>query len=346
MVNSNRVVINKNFLKKYLFENEEISKSLSRFIDNSIKARKDITTKENPCKITIRTFEDLIVVGDNSGGINGNLSGKDILRIGDYDGYEISGLGMKKSAFSLGNKLDIISNKKRNSRKFTVDFNSKDDELSFQEENIEFAESKVEGTNIFISDLRRKTKKEMVEENIIIYKLGRMYSKFIDKGEVIISVNGTEVKAKNIIAKKICTRKILNKYVVDLYKGDKKDISGIDLFINDYMIYDREKSKKEVKWNLLNEAKHTYTDCIVEVTYNGENPKFNEEKELLFTEVIKFIKENKIYFQSKNITIQYEMPIEAVEELKEYYNENTAKAIGIKAFNKLLEDYKNEQKLG
>ena len=133
--------------------------------------------------------------------------------------------------------------------------------------------------------------------------------------------------------------------MVDLYKGDKKDISGIDLFINDYMIYDREKSKKEVKWNLLNEAKHTYTDCIVEVTYHGENPKFNEEKELLFTEVIKFIKENKIHFQSKNITIQYEMPIEVVEELKEYYNENTAKAIGIKAFNKLLEDYKNEQKL-
>lgn len=345
MVNSNRIVINKNFLKKYLFENEEISKSLSRFIDNSIKAREDITTKENPCKITIKTFEDLIVVGDNSGGINSNLSGKDILRIGDYDGYEISGLGMKKSAFSLGNKLDIISNKKGNSRKFTVDFNLKYDELSFQEENIEFDESKVEGTNIFISDLQSKTKKEISEDNIID-KLGRMYSKFIDKGEVIILINGTEVKAKNIVAEKICTCKILNKYVVDLYKGDKKDISGIDLFINDYMTYDREKSKKEVKWNLLNEAKHTYTNCIVEITYHGERSKFIEEKELLFTEVIKFIKENKIHFQSKNITIQYEMPIEVVEELKEYYNENTAKAIGIIAFNKLLEDYKNEQKLG
>lgn len=342
MVNSNRIVINKNFLKKYLFENEEISKSLSRFIDNSIKAREDIITKENPCKITIDIFEDLIVVEDNSGGINSNLSGKDILKIGDYDGYEISGLGMKKSAFSLGNKLDIISNKKGNSRKFTVDFNLRDDELSFKEENIEFDESKVEGTNIFISDLQSKTKKE-ISENNIIYKLGRMYSKFIDKGEVIILVNGIKVKAKNIENEKICTCKILNKYIVDLYKGNKKNISGIDLFINDYMIYDREKSKKEVKWNLLNEAKHTYTNCIVEINYHGERSKFIEEKEHLFTEVINFIKENRIHFQSKTITIQFEEPIEKVEELKEYYGENTAKAIGIKGFNKLYEDFQNDK---
>lgn len=347
MVNSNRVIINKSFLKRYLIENEEISKSLSRFIDNSIKARNEITTKESPCKITIIIFEDLIAIRDNSGGINSNLSGEDIFRIGNYDSYGISGLGMKKSAFTLGNKLDIVSNQKEKSRKFNVDFNFKYDELTFQTEDINYDERKGEGLNIFISDLTIKTKREIAEDKAIyniIDKLGRIYSKFIDKGEVIILVNDISVKAKNIDAKLIGRRKILNEYIVDLYKGNKKNISGVDLFINDYMIYDRERSKKEVKWNLLNEAKHTYTDCIVEINYYGEKSKFIEEKEILFIKVIDFIKENRIHFQSKTITIQYEMPIEKVEELKEYYDENTAKAIGIKGFNKLYEDFFNNKK--
>ncbi|MDU4951921.1 MULTISPECIES: hypothetical protein [Clostridium] len=36
MADSNRVIINKKLLKKYLSEDEELAKSLSRFIDNSI----------------------------------------------------------------------------------------------------------------------------------------------------------------------------------------------------------------------------------------------------------------------------------------------------------------------
>ncbi|WP_159449968.1 hypothetical protein [Clostridium massiliodielmoense] len=39
MCKENKVVISKVFLKKQLSEDEHIAKSLSRFIDNSIKAK-------------------------------------------------------------------------------------------------------------------------------------------------------------------------------------------------------------------------------------------------------------------------------------------------------------------
>ncbi|OPJ54647.1 ATP-binding protein [Clostridium chromiireducens] len=342
MINYSKVIINKNFLKRYLVEKEDISKSLSRFIDNSINAREEITTSENPCEVSMNIFENLIMISDNSGGIHGNLTDKEIFRIGMDKGENISGLGMKKSFFRLGNKIDIFSNRNGCSRKFSLDIKLGGEELTSQSENIDYNPEVTEGTNIFISDLDNNINKEIINSytiDNILARLGRIYSKFIKKGELIILVNERKVTAKNIEAEKISSCKILGSYQVDLYKGSKDDISGIDLFINNYMIYNREKSKEEVKWNLLNEAKHTYTDCIVEISYYGEKLKFIENKEELFTEVIKFIKENKVYFESKTIIIQYEMPITKVEELKEYYYENTAKAIGIKAFNKLYEDF-------
>ena len=107
---------------------------------------------------------------------------------------------------------------------------------------------------------------------------------------------------------------------------------------HDYMIYNRIKSK-EVRWNYLNEAKHTYSDCIVEVNCTENKEVFEKEKDELFKQIIDFIKENRVHFQSRTITIQYEVPIVKVEELKDYYGENTAKGVGIIAFNKLYEKY-------
>jgi hypothetical protein len=341
MASFNRVIVDKKFLRKNLVEEEEISKSLSRFIDNSINARREVTTSENPCKITIDITKDSIEISDNSGGIQSKITDKDIFRIGFENGDHISGLGIKKSFFKLGNKIEIFSNKKRCSRKFSLDLNSNSDELQSQSENLAYNSKAVEGTTIIISDLEKSLKKELDNGYLmdkILASFGRLYSKFIEKGELIIFVNGKEVALKEIKAKKLNSCRILGGYEVTLYKGSKEDHSGIDLFINGFMEYDRIKNR-EVKWNLLNEPKHTYTDCIVEISYHGDKEKFLDEKELLFTEVIKFIKDNKMYFQSSTIIIQYDMPIGKVEELKEYYDEDTAKAIGIKGFDKLYEEY-------
>ncbi|GKU25141.1 ATP-binding protein [Clostridium folliculivorans] len=341
MASFNRVIVDKKFLRRNLVEEEDISKSLSRFIDNSINARREVTTSKNPCKITINITKDSIEISDNSGGIQSKITDKDIFRIGFENGDNISGLGIKKSFFKLGNKIEIFSNKKRCSRKFSLDLNSNSDELESQTENLAYNSKIVEGTTIIISDLEKSLKKELDNgysmEKILI-SLGRLYCKFIEKGELIIFVNDKEVTAKGIKAKKLNSCRILGGYEVTLYKGSKEDHSGIDIFINDFMEYERVKNK-EVKWNLLNEPKHTYSDCIVEISYHGDRDKFFQEKELLFSEVIKFIKDNKMYFLSSTIIIQYDMPIGKVEDLKEYYDESTAKAIGIKGFDKLYEEY-------
>ncbi|WP_070110347.1 ATP-binding protein [Clostridium acetireducens] len=138
MANYSKVIIDKNFLKRHLVEKEDISKFLSRFIDNSIKARQEVTTSENPCHININIFENLIIISDNSGGININITDKEIFRIGINDGKRISGLGIKKSLFKLGNKIEMLSNKKGCSRKFSLDINIGSDELKSQSENIDY----------------------------------------------------------------------------------------------------------------------------------------------------------------------------------------------------------------
>jgi hypothetical protein len=345
MPNFNRVIVDKNFLRKKLVEDEEVAKSLSRFVDNSIIARAGVTTRDNPCKVSIKLSSDEITISDNSGGIQSKISDKDIFRIGIEDGQGIKGLGIKKSFFKLGNKIEIFSNKKRCSRKFSLDINLGSEELASQCENIAYNPKEIEGTTIIITDLEKTLLKELGSNYFyekVFKSLGRIYSKFLSKGELILLVNDKEVEPIDIEARKINSCKILGHYDVNLYKGSKVDASGIDLYINDFIVLDRIKNK-EVKWNLLNESKYTYTDCIVEISFQGERPNYEKEKEILFAEVIKFIKENKVYFLNSTIIIQYSMPISKVEELKEYYEEDTAKAIGIKGFDKLYEDYLNNK---
>ena len=48
--------------------------------------------------------------------------------------------------------------------------------------------------------------------------------------------------------------------------------------------------------------------------------KFIDNKNELFTQVIDFIKENRTAFLSKTISIQYDMDIEKVDDLEEYYD--------------------------
>lgn len=335
---NSKVIIGKRFLKKFLVENEDVSKSISRFIDNSIIAYKNNIIEEGICKVKIIIYENLIIIQDNSGGIREEIGADDIFRIGKENGELISGLGIKKSFFKLGNKLDIHSNKKGCSRKFSLDINSNEEELIYQEEMVEYNPRECQGTTIFISDLEKNIKTELMDTKAISKKLGRLFCKFINKGTLEISLNESIVKAEEINERRIGFCDIMGRYAVSIYKSTDKRNGGVDCFINDFMVYEREKSK-EVKWNLLNEHKHTYKDCIVEIIYYGSYNTFIDDKEKLFERVIEFIKENRMYFKGESVIIQFEESIEKVEELKDYYTEVTAKAIGKIAFNKLYENY-------
>ncbi|WP_195517338.1 ATP-binding protein [Paraclostridium bifermentans] len=336
----NKVIVSKKILKKSFIENEELEKTLSRFIENSIKARVDISTRENPCKVDIIIFENFISIVDNSGGIDPNIKDEEIFKIGTVDNTYSEGIGIKKSFFILGNKMNMESNNKKGSRKFLLDTSLDYEELRYQVENTKYNPEKVEGTSIYITSLenniREKISQSCCEESIII-GLGRIFSKFIENGELQITVNTTPVNAIGICGEKINSCTILGEYQVDLYKGVKGSKSGVDLFINGYMFYNREKSK-DVKWN-LSQAKHRYNNCIIEISYNGDKLRFLESHDVLFDKVLEFIKENEQHFRSKTIIIQFEADIGKVEELEEYYDENTAKAIGIKAFEQLYQKF-------
>lgn len=337
----NKVIVSKKILKNSFMENEELEKTLSRFIENSVKARTDISTRENPCKVDIRIFENFISIVDNSGGIDPNIKDEEIFKIGNVDNSYSEGIGIKKSFFILGNKMNIESNNKKGSRKFLLDTSLDYEELRYQVENIEYNPKVLEGTSIYITSLensiRRKISRSYYEESVIV-GLGRIFSKFIESGELQITVNTTPVNAVGICGEKINSCTILGEYQVDLYKGVKGSKSGVDVFINGYMFYNREKSKN-VKWTFLNQAKHRYNNCIIEISYNGDKLRFLEIHDVLFDKVIEFIKENEGHFRSKTIIIQFEADIGKVEELEEYYDENTAKAIGIKGFEQLYQNF-------
>ena len=93
----NKVIVSKNILKKSFMEDEELEKTLSRFIENSVKARADISTRENPCKVNITIFENFISIVDNSGGIDPNIKDEEIFKIGTVDNTYSEGIGIKKS---------------------------------------------------------------------------------------------------------------------------------------------------------------------------------------------------------------------------------------------------------
>lgn len=261
----------------------------------------------------------------------------------DKDG---SGLGLKKSFFTLGEKIEIFSNKINGSRKFSLDINSKIEDLVSKSEKIDYNSKKEEGTKIIISNLNKDIKKEIKEINyksILKRYLGNRYRKFIDKNDIIIEVNGDVVESNYINGVKLCSKTIMDNYKVTLYKGNKEENPGIEIFINSYMKYNREEGKKEIEWNKLKQSRYRYRNCIVEVEYNGDILKYEENKQLFSINLIELIKENKHNFKSKKVTVQYEADIDIIEELKAYYNETSAKAIGEKALEKLWELYKNER---
>lgn len=337
-----RVIINKKFIKKYLGEQETVSKSLSRYIDNSIYASRTIDKRLYTCVVKVTIMEDLIIVEDNSGGIDPNINSEDVTRIGCDCSDNISGVGMKKSLFSLGSKMKIESNNSHYSRELILDINIDSEELEFQIENIEYNSSEVEGTKVLISDLDKKTKYEINKDGSldnIMRKLGRVYNNFIQKGELQLLVNGKVVIGQSIEGEFIDIKSVINDYEIKLYKGTNNELGGVDFYVNGFLKYDRSRNKNEIKWNTLTQSKYRFGNCIAEINYYGDENKFQEEKEYVFSEMITFIKEKKQYFQSKTVTIQYEMEIDKVEALKLYYDENTAKGIGIKSFNNMYEDY-------
>lgn len=256
------------------------------------------------------------------------------------------GNGMKLSFFTLGNRIDIFSNNKTSSRILWLDLDSKDEELKVHSDICEFNFNKPEGTTIIISKLESKFIKLIEEQSFInnlIRELGIRYRMYIDKGLASIVVNGVLVESVNINGELIVSDKLLNDYNVTLYKGLDKSSSGIEVFINNFMRYDKEEGKSHSSWKKLTRHKYSFKNCIVEVSCEVDQSKFERDEDKLFTEIINLIKQNKEKFKNNTVIIQFEIPIVLAEALMQHFEVDTAKDLGIKGINLLSEIYKNNK---
>lgn len=336
-----KVIVDKYFLKKQLTKGEDNISAIKRLVDNSIQAYESLERKNDICEVLVDIFDDLIVVKDNSGGINENISEVELFRIGGKSNDKLSGVGLKKALFKLGDSINIESNKKDKSKKFYLDFNNTSNELVCESENISYNPNLKIGTEVYINHLEADVKKEILSnklESELLLNFSKIYRKKIDKKLVKIKINDKEVKSSDINGKKLVEKKFRENCCISLYKKNEGEKSGVDFFINDYLIENR------AKWANLTENKHSYKNCIVEISTFGNKEDILLKREDIKYEMIKFIKENKRYFIAKERIIQFEEPAEVVEEMMEYYEVDTAKALGKKGFNKLYQEFENVKK--
>ncbi len=337
-----KVIVDKYFLKKQLTRGEDNISAIKRLVDNSIQAYESLERKNDICEVLVDIFDDLIVVKDNSGGINENISEVELFRIGGKSNDKLSGVGLKKALFKLGDRIKIESNKKENSKIFTLNFKDKNsNEIGIGTASIHYNLNSKIGTKVCISDLEDDVKREILSnklENELLLNFSKIYRKKINKKLVKIKINNKEVKSSDINGKKLVEKKFGENCYISLYKKNEGEKSGVDFFINDYLIENR------AKWANLTENKHSYKNCIVEISTFGNKEDILLKREDIKYEMIKFIKENKRYFIAKERIIQFEEPAEVVEEMMEYYEVDTAKALGKKGFNKLYQEFENVKK--
>ncbi|QPJ85303.1 hypothetical protein HH195_04985 [Sarcina sp. JB2] len=349
---TNRILIDKNFLRKTLTEKEDVLTSLCQLIDNSIQAYDKLTYKrDNICNVKIKINKNYIIVQDNSGGIEKKVTDEEIFKIGNTSLDEFRGVGLKKAILKLGNTVIINSNRADFSCKIQMSIkNWKAYDWSYTVEEEEYNNRLISGTRIEIKALEDIVKKEICNDDFetnLIKKLGKIYKQRLKNNKLNLILNNINVNPV-VVKGSILTYKKANFYNEDLnfslyiklYKAFQNEANGMDLYINDDIVFNRNNTKL-VKWNYLKEPGHSYKNCVVEVIINSEEPrnKVMTNMPYILQCVIKFIKQNNNYFVTDKISIQFEKDAKKIEALKEYFGDATAKEVGSRAFDYLYVKY-------
>ncbi len=349
---ANRVLIDKNFLRKTLTERENILTSLCQLIDNSIEAYDKLTYKrDNMCNVRIRINKSYITVQDNGGGIEKHVTDEEIFKIGNSTLDEFGGIGLKKAILKLGNVVIINSNRADFSCKIQMsikNWNAYDWSYTVEEE--EYNNRLVSGTKIQVKSLEDDVKKEIDSENFeenLVKKLGKVYKQRLKNNKLNLVLNNIKV-IPAVVKGTVLTYKKANfndnninfSLYIKLYKAFQGESNGMDLYINDDLIFNRNNTKV-VKWNYLKEPGHSYKNCIAEVIVTSKQSKNKVIANIpyMIQCAINFIKQNNSYFIADKISIQFEEDAEKIEALKEYFGDTTAKEVGRRAFDYLYVRY-------
>ncbi|WP_195938461.1 ATP-binding protein [Romboutsia sp. 1001713B170131_170501_G6] len=353
IIKDNKINVGIKYLKTNLkYEIEGIKSSICQLIHNSVEARDNKLTKEDPCKIKIIIDTDSISINDNSGGIKKEIDSDGLFTIEIDNSNLNSGIGMKRAFLTLGNSMTITSNQKSNSRKFIIEPNDKNTNLIHKSYNTKYESTEPEGTKIEITNLEKVIIKEIEKVefyNKLIRELGYIYRYLINKELLQIVVENKKnnedlnISAIDIDGQCIDETVLTNNATCYLYKTNGNNLSGVEVFSKDLMRYNANEGKKIVKWNQLSEIGHSYKNCLVVIIDYENNTSidniFNGE---ICEEIESFIQKNSFKFRVNETSIQFSKPINEVEKLKKYYNVENNKKLGEKGYLKLLAEYDDD----
>lgn len=338
-----KVIIDKRYLKPILVGESNYGEAIAELVDNSIKAYEKNNIDKGCCEILIVVEENLIYIKDKSGGISKDVSDDNIFKIGKY-----SGKGMKKAVFRLGNEITIKSKANYGNRSLYLDFNSSDEELVFESRYSKFENDGEFGTEVIISSLDEETLKDINSRRfleIVEKELSKYFGRKILSKDMKITIQ--YMGEKRVISPyRMQGKLIAEKNFEDLginikvYKKDEVEDKGVDFYINDYIIYNRVELVKIV------ENGFNFKNCTVEIIAYGNKTEILLQEEEIKNRLEAFIMKNAIHFKAKEKNIQYNKDLVRVEELMEYYDLKTAKAVGEKSFELLYNKYKDEKKKG
>lgn len=329
-----KVQVNKYYLRKAITGEESYGQAISYLVDNSIKAYESNYENNGVCDINIEIFDDLIVIKDNSGGFKQSISDDDIFRI-----RENSGVGIKKAVFKFGNAINLESNAPYGFRKLLLDFDLDDNELVFRSEESEANTESKFGTDIYITSLDENIKEDIISGKVF-FEVKEYLSKVFSKKlintdlQIILKQDGNVVVIDPYLIKgNFIAEKEIDNLSIKLYKKDFNEKKGFDLYINDYIVYERREISKLV------EIGYNYKNCVVEIMAYGDKREILRNIEEIEEITKEFIKDNSSYFKSKEICVQFYADANMIEELKEKCALKTAKEIGEKGFEFLCNKY-------
>ncbi len=326
-------------------------------IDNSIEAASTLGNIRGH-QIKINTEDNKFSIKDDCGGFNPKVI-HEIFKIGGHgDKTNGFGVGMKRAIIKLGNKADIFSYNIDESYQipFNVEKWGTNDDWSLEIKKLSKAKRRTYGVEIYLDKLDDEVIKffKKGEYNNLSRDISRRYRMFLDAGIEII-LNGKKIKPYRI---KDEPDKISPKYVIQnninvqvkLYStiGINEE-NGWDIFINRRCICETNKST-DVQWSRTKQERgYSYRnfrgEVLIEILDTSDLPLNSTKEKLdfnseLMNKIIRvmynYLFNNKDMFKKKDVKIEFERDISDVQVLKDYFDENTAKAVGERAFDRML----------
>lgn len=275
--------------------------AIAELIDNSIDGALTSINKEKKefkdFKIEIKLDEYKFEIADNCGGMAYEIAKKVAFRFGrpievEPNEYSVGrfGVGMKRSIFKMGSKIDVLSHTKDNKIEVEIDVNSWESNQenwthNFKNYDLTTVRSFEEtGTCISINKLYPGVVNKFKSEKFITDLMGILSLRnemFLDRG-LVITINNVEVKSQSqelLISDKIMPayyeieiEQVSTKIVAGITEAGYPGKAGWYIYCNDRLILDADRSGITGWGNGVSKYHPTFARFRGYVYFSSKNP--------------------------------------------------------------------------